>query len=201
MRSLTFTYFYPYKTMPPITITYRRTSRLSIRIGKYGDVRVSAPIGCPREDVLKFVKDNGQWIAKAQRQTQERSAQRQAFFDQLSLQSREDVKEVSDRLLRTIPPLVDKYAKQMGVKPAKIVYRAATSFWGNCRPHTGIITFSAYLLLMPEWCIEYVVVHELAHLIVPNHSPRFYAVVGQYFPRWSEAKKEMKRRSRMELED
>jgi predicted metal-dependent hydrolase len=47
-------------------------------------------------------------------------------------------------------------------------------------------------------CIEHVVVHELAHLLVPNHSPRFYAVMDKFFPRWKEAREETKRISRME---
>ena len=61
--------------------------------------------------------------------------------------------------------------------------------------------FSAYLLLLPEWCIEHVVVHELAHLIVPNHSDKFYAVMDTYFPRWREARAETKKISRMEAEE
>lgn len=48
--------------------------------------------------------------------------------------------------------------------------------------------FSVYLLLFPDWIVEHVVVHELAHLIEPNHGPRFYRVMDRHFPRWREAR-------------
>ena len=61
------------------------------------------------------------------------------------------------------------------------------------------LAFSVYLLLLPDWCIEHVVVHELAHLLEPNHSKRFYAIMDRFFPRWKEARKETKRISKMEI--
>ncbi|MBQ1701387.1 MAG: M48 family metallopeptidase [Prevotella sp.] len=48
-------------------------------------------------------------------------------------------------------------------------------------------------MLLPKWCVEHVVVHELAHLIVPNHGKDFYAVMDRFFPKWKEAKEETKR--------
>ena len=47
-----------------------------------------------------------------------------------------------------------------------------------------------YLLLLPQRCIEHIVVHELAHLLVPNHGPRFYAVMDKHFPDWKQVRKE-----------
>lgn len=61
------------------------------------------------------------------------------------------------------------------------------------------LAFSVYLLLLPDWCIEHVVVHELAHLLEANHSKRFYAIMDRFFPRWKEARKETKRISKMEI--
>ncbi|MCC8175611.1 MAG: M48 family metallopeptidase [Bacteroidales bacterium] len=59
---------------------------------------------------------------------------------------------------------------------------------GSCNHRTGRINLSLYLLLLPELCIEHVVAHELTHLLVPNHSPQFYATLGRYFPRYKEAR-------------
>lgn len=97
------------------------------------------------------------------------------------------------RMQTIIPPLIEKYAPAMGVKPKRIVYQATISRWGCCQPATGQLAFSVYLLLLPQWCIEHVVVHELTHLLVPNHSKQFYAVMDRFFPRWKEARKETKR--------
>ena len=47
-----------------------------------------------------------------------------------------------------------------------------------------------YVLLLPKWCVEHVVVHELCHLLEPSHNARFHALMDKYFPRWREARKE-----------
>ena len=61
--------------------------------------------------------------------------------------------------------------------------------------------FSGYLLLLPDWCAEHVVVHELCHLLEPSHNARFHALMDRYFPRWREARKETHRICRMEGEE
>lgn len=181
-----------------IKVTYRRTSRLSMRIAKNGDVLVSVPIGIPQETVTDFIEKNQEWIRKARVRTQDKLQQRNAFFGQLPLKTAEQREAALLRLEAIIPPLVEKYAHQMKVKPGRIIYQATISRWGCCHPRTHDLSFSAYLLLLPDWCIEHVVVHELAHLIVPNHSPRFYEVMDRFFPRWKEARQETKRISSME---
>ncbi len=55
-----------------------------------------------------------------------------------------------------------------------------TSRYGSCTVGTGAIRLSDSLLDMPGWVRDYVLVHELAHLVVPNHSPKFWALVGRY---------------------
>ena len=68
-----------------IQVTYRRTSRLSMRIVKNGDVHVSAPIGMPREKVMKFIEEHKDWINEARKKTYERQKQRAEFFNKLPL--------------------------------------------------------------------------------------------------------------------
>ena len=62
------------------------------------------------------------------------------------------------------------------------------SRWGVCNVKNKSICFSAYLLLLPEWCVEHVVVHELCHLLEPSHNARFRALMDKFFPRWKEAR-------------
>lgn len=180
-----------------IEITYRRTKRLSMRIVKNGDVHVSAPIGTPRDRVLQFVSDNKEWIAQARKSTYERQKQQYDFFHQLPLQTREQCNEAGKRLISIVKPMCERYQKLMGVNHRGVVIKRMTSRWGRCNVKTGEIAFSIYLLLLPEWCIEHVVVHELAHLIETNHSPRFHALMDQYFPRWREARAETRRLCRV----
>ena len=80
----------------------------------------------------------------------------------------------------------------MGVRPQEIRFRAMISRWGTCKTRERIVCFSLYLLLLPEWCIEHVVVHELCHLLEPSHNARFHTLMDKYFPRWRESRREMK---------
>lgn len=179
-----------------VNITYRRTSRLSMRISKSGDVNVSAPIGYPKREIIKFIESHREWIADAVKNTLQKQTARQNFFSRLPLETKVQCAEATNRMNALIKPLVYKYSNLMNVSPSSIYYRATVSKWGCCNVKTRRIMFSTYLLLLPEWCAEHIVVHELAHLLVPNHSSDFYAVMNKYFPRWKEARKETRRVSR-----
>ncbi|MBR4275911.1 MAG: DUF45 domain-containing protein [Prevotella sp.] len=172
-----------------ILITYRRTSRLSMRIVKNGDVHVSAPIGMPKEKVERFVEEHSDWIEKARRKTAERQRKRDEFYGQLPLDTRQRKEEAILRLKNIVEPLVDRYSLLMKNQPSAITYKAMISRWGVCNIRKCSICFSLYLLLLPEWCIEHVVVHEMCHLIEPRHNERFYGLMDRYFPRWRDARK------------
>lgn len=67
-------------------------------------------------------------------------------------------------------------------KPCDIKFRSMTSKWGCCRPKDGTLTFNYNLFELPEEVIAYVVVHEFAHFLQPNHSQRFYKEVARVMP-------------------
>ena len=181
-----------------IQITYRRTSRLSMRIVKNGDVHVSVPIGVPRKEVDRFIEEHRDWIVEARQKTYEQQKRRADFYDQLPLRNKTQCDEALQRLKTLVEPMVEKYSKLMGVKPTLVYYKPLISRWGQCDVKGRVICISAYVLLLPEWCIEHVVVHEMCHLLEPSHSPRFHQLMDQYFPRWREARAETRRISRMD---
>lgn len=76
------------------------------------------------------------------------------------------------------------YFEVQGILPVTIKYRQMTSTWGVCRPVRGCITFNKRLIHERPQFIEYVVVHELCHLIHPDHSNRFYGLLGELMPHW-----------------
>ena len=172
-----------------IQVTYRWTKRLSMRIVKNGDVHVSAPIGMPKSVVKRFIEEHQEWIAKAQKNTLERQKRRAAFYNQLPLSTKAQADDALQRLKTLIEPMLERYAKMMGVTPSAIRYRPMTSRWGVCNIKDKSICFSTYLLLLPEWCVEHTVVHELCHLFEPSHNARFHALMDKYFPRWKGARK------------
>jgi|APSaa5957512535_1039671.scaffolds.fasta_scaffold71824_2 hypothetical protein len=77
---------------------------------------------------------------------------------------------------RTIAPLAREKAAMIGKKPSSITVRDTRSRWGSCSA-TGGLSFSWRLLLAPDWVLEYVVSHEVAHLQHLNHSDAFWQVV------------------------
>lgn len=176
-----------------IQVTYRRTRRLSMRIVKNGDVHVSAPIGMPKREVERFVIEHRDWIAEARQKTADNQKCRAAFYGRLPLQTRAQADDALRRLKALVTPMVERYSAEMGVRPTSVGFKAMVSRWGVCNVRNRSICFSAYVLLLPEWCVEHVVAHEMCHLLEPSHNARFHELMDRFFPRWREARKETRR--------
>ena len=173
-----------------IQLTYRRTRRLSMRIVKNGDVHVSVPIGMSKKEVEAFISQHQEWIVEARKKTAERQKQRADFFHQLPLTTRAQKMEAAERVRKLVEPMIERYARVMGVSPSSVCYKPMISRWGVCNVKKRSICYSTYLLLLPDWCVEHVVVHELCHLLEPSHNARFHALMDKYYPKWRAARKE-----------
>ena len=101
-----------------IQLTYRRTSRLSMRIVKNGDVHVSAPIGMSKKEVEEFINQHQEWIVEARKKTAERQNQRADFYSQLPLTTKAQKVEATERLRAMVEPMLERHAKVMGVSPS-----------------------------------------------------------------------------------
>lgn len=82
-------------------------------------------------------------------------------------------------------------AASLGERVARVSVRDTRSRWGSCS-RAGALSFSWRLILAPEPVLGYVVAHEVAHLRVPDHSPRFWALVGELCPGYPEARRWLK---------
>ena len=98
-----------------------------------------------------------------------------------------------DRLLELLPGMFRKWEPILGVCSNKVTIRKTKSQWGSCNTKNGNISISLWLGAYPEECIEYVVVHELAHRKEMNHSPRFWAVVEKELPDYRERREKLKK--------
>lgn len=85
--------------------------------------------------------------------------------------------------------LLQAWEKKMGVRHTGLKVHRMKTRWGSCNVRTGGINLNTLLACWPQECLEYIVVHELAHLHEANHSPRFHAIVERYLPEWRERKK------------
>ena len=177
-----------------IQLTYRRTSRLSMRIVKNGDVHVSAPFGMSKKEVEAFIVQHQEWIVETRKKVAERQEQQAAFYNQLPLATKAQKTEAAEKTRALVEPLIERYAAVMGVRPSAISFKPMKSRWGVCNVKDHSIRFSTYLLLLPDWCVEHVVVHELCHLLEPSHNARFHELMDKYFPKWKEARRETRKR-------
>lgn len=98
------------------------------------------------------------------------------------------VEELSKRIL----PLVSEWEPIMRVKVANLSYRRMKSRWGTCNVITRHIVLNTELAKKPFTCVEYILVHEMSHLLERGHGPKFKAVMDKYLPHWRQLKKELR---------
>lgn len=89
-----------------------------------------------------------------------------------------------------IPPVLDKCTKIVGKTPSEVKIRNMKN-WGNCRYQDKRITLNLNLAKKDIECLEYVMIHELCHLIEFNHSKKFKNLMDKYCPNWKEIKKRL----------
>ena len=87
--------------------------------------------------------------------------------------------------------LYQKIFKKYGLDQPHIWVRKMKTLWGSCTPNKNKITLNEYLLKADIRCIQYVILHELAHLLYPNHSKEFYDFLTIHMPDWKERKKQL----------
>lgn len=86
-----------------------------------------------------------------------------------------------------ISPYVSDFMNKYGKMPNSIDYKYVKSYWGICT-HKGDIRINIELMRAPKECVEYIIAHELCHLVQQNHSARFYQLLTQFMPDWKERK-------------
>jgi predicted metal-dependent hydrolase len=110
-----------------------------------------------------------------------------------TLAKREAVIEEWHRALlhQVVPALIEKWEARLGVKVAGYFLQRMKTKWGGCNHRAGNIRLNTELVKKPKDLLEYVVVHEMLHLIEPTHSERFVALLEQHYPTWREARAEL----------
>lgn len=92
-----------------------------------------------------------------------------------------------------IERLVASWAPRLGVEVSAWGVKRMKTRWGTCNHRARRIWLNLELVKRPRECLEYVVVHELAHIIVPDHSRTFWSVLDRHMPAWRDAKAELDR--------
>ena len=154
----------------------RRSARktIAIRVLSGNTVEVRAPYAATEEQIRDVLRRSENWIRK-------RSAEMQRTEQAEDALTTDEIRELADRAVREIPPRVAYFAGLLHVRYGRITIRNQTTRWGSCSAK-GNLNFNCLLMLTPPECRDYVIVHELCHLIEMNHSARFWAAVGSILP-------------------
>lgn len=165
-------------------IVRSRRRTVALEVTREGRVLVRAPLRMPQGEIERFVASHAAWLEKAQAKVAARQAAHPPLTEQETAALRQRAKEL-------LPDRVAHYAAIMGVTPTSVKITFARTRFGSCSGKNGIC-FSLYLMQYPEEAIDYVVVHELAHIRHHDHSPAFYAEVAKVLPDYKERMKLLK---------
>jgi len=150
----------------------RRT--MSLEVDTEGRLLVRAPRFTPRWRIDAFVRERADWIERARA----RQAQRQ---QRLPVIREEDKPLYVKQAKAILPGKIDRYARIMGVQPTGLTVTSARTRFGSCSGKDRL-SFSWRLMAYPEAAIDYVVVHELAHIRYKDHGPAFYRFIASVLP-------------------
>ncbi len=164
-----------------LELSKRRSISISV---KGGELLVKAPLGTSVERVEAVLAKHQKWIEKHMIIEKNRALSDAALTD-------EKIAELKRSARTYLTDKTKQYSQIMGLKYGRITITSAKTRFGSCSSK-GNISYSYRLMLYPEAAREYVVVHELAHLVHMNHSPAFYALVERYLPDYKSRRKLLK---------
>ena len=98
-----------------------------------------------------------------------------------------------EQIREAVPPLVAKWEPLIGVKVEQFFVQRMKTRWGSCNHAARNIRLNTELAKKPPRCLEYIVVHEMAHLLEPTHNARFVALMDQFMPNWRYYRDELNR--------
>ncbi len=161
-------------TVDGISYTVIRSGRrtMAIEISRDAQVLVRVPFCVTEQEITRFVDQHTRWI--------------RTHYDRRLQQpkrplSAAQIAELKQRAKAYLPERVVHFSRLMGLVPTGITINAARTRFGSCGT-TNRLNFSCLLMLYPPEAIDYVVVHELAHLRYRHHQTAFYALIEQYLP-------------------
>lgn len=159
-----------------LPIIMARSSRKTLSISITDDIslRVKAPIRMTDREIERFINGKKFWIYKQAVRVKKDNASRVSY-------SEEEIRRLREKARRVLTKKTDYYKKLLNVNYQRIRIGDQKTRWGSCSSK-GTISYSWRLVLMPEDIQDYVVVHELSHLLEMNHSSRFWEHVGNVIP-------------------
>lgn len=169
-----------------ITVTKKRMKHMYLRIKKEdGTVLISAPHQMSDARIRAFAGERIDWIKKYQ----EKYAGAKELRKENEALDKAEVDQRKRLLKKEVERLVAKWEPVMGVKVSGITIRQMKTRWGSCNVRTHHININLALLGKPPECLEYVVVHEMTHILEASHNQVFWGYMTEFYPDWKRVRK------------
>lgn len=174
----------------PVEVERKRVRRLNLRVRANGTAHLSVPGRVTLAEAQRFLDEHEPWLREHMARRTRLASGDEPSDGLLPLWGRlvplpegtfpDDVyrAELSARL----PGVVDRMEVALGTQASGWQLRAMTSRWGSCTPRTARIRINVRLAAYPPTCLDYVVAHELTHLLEPSHNERFHALLAGAYP-------------------
>ena len=164
------------------SVVIKRSDRrsMSLELQPDGSVLVRAPLRMSMSRIRAFVEQNRGWIEQRLQKLHEQPPVQKLSEQELAALKKAGQPRFTERAAC--------FAPLLGVHWQRISIRCQKSKWGSCSGK-GNLNFNCLLLLAPPEVLDYVVVHELCHLLEMNHSPRFWALVESILPDYAERRR------------
>ena len=185
-----------------INIIFLKKARLKhsyMKILDEKNIRIKGNLFFTKNDAKEFIYSKSEWIQKHITRLKKKKISSNEFYylgEKYTLETfDEEIKDL-DEFYRTkskeiIPKIVDIYSLQMQLYPKSLKFRKNKSRWGSCSTSNNI-NLNILLMKLPIEAIEYVVIHELAHIQHKNHSRRFWDLVLKHKPNYKSIEKIIK---------
>lgn len=157
---------------------------ISVEITRNCGVRVRAPRAMKQAEIDAFLLSRKDWIEKHL----DRVRREMAETPQYEVLTTNEMRGLVSAALKDIPQRVEHFAPIVGVDYGRITIRNQRSRWGSCSAK-GNLNFNCLMMLMPEEIRDYIVVHELCHRLVMNHSAAFWRQVERVLPEYKKCRK------------
>ena len=172
----------------PVEVEHRRVRRLNLRVRANGTAHLSVPARVTLAEAQRFLDEHEAWLREHVRR---REARPDVPDDGLvplwgALVPLPDG-TTPDELYRAelsarLPEVAGRIEAALGVSATGWQLRAMSTRWGSCTPKTARIRVNVRLAAYPPTCLDYVVAHELTHLLEPSHNERFHALLAGAYP-------------------
>ena len=170
-----------------VEVTKKRIKRMNMRITEpEGRILISAPYIVTDREIIAFVRSKRSWIDNGVQRVRRKAAAHPEPADAAEKERRRA--DLKRRIAARLPEI----ERRTGLRANGWTVRDMHTRWGSCNTRTHHLNFSLMLATRTDEELDYVILHELVHTVVPGHGKDFYALMDRFMPGWKKVRKGLK---------